>query len=288
MGSKNSSRLPIFLQIPATVIIWSLVGYVLIWLLYSLVHNYVPGRPPEFIGLGNILAMFSDTRLHGALLRTLYYVGVGGFIEVLLGMIVALALANFIKSDKIRFIVLILFITPMCLAEAVVSVIWLMLVTPEGYINCFLRSLGLPAVGWLSKDLSLTTLMMIDIWQWTPLPLLLIYAARSSIPAEMYESAELDRLSSFTTFKVVTWPFLRNAVLVAAILRIIFMYITIDKFIMITKGGPGFASEIIGYYVFVQSFSYRNIGYAATLSFTTMVIAAIVTYFFWNTLRRKE
>lgn len=285
---KTTSRLPIFLQLSATVIIWSLVGYVLGWLIYTLFHAYKPGKPPEFVGFANILAIFTDERLFYAVLRTVYYAGLGTLIEVLLGMFVALALVNFIKSDKVRFAVLMLFLLPMCLAEAVASVIWIMLATPEGYINCFLRALGLKPIGWLARGMSLNTLMIADIWQWTPLPILLIYAARTSIPAEMYESAELERLSSFTIFRVVTWPFIKYAVIVAALLRLIFMYITIDKFILITYGGPGFSSEIIGFYVFLQSFSYRNIGYGATLSFATLVVAGIITYFFWNTFRRKE
>jgi len=286
-GSK-SSRLPIFLQLPATVVIWSLVGYVLLWLIFTLFHRYPPGKPPEFVGLGNIVAMLQDMRLYGAVLRTVYYAGLGTLIEVLLGMAVALALVNLIKNEKIRFAVLILFLLPMCLAEAVASVIWLMLATPEGYLNCFLRALGMKAFPWLSARWALTTLMIADIWQWTPLPLLLIYAARSSIPVEAYEVAELDRLSPWTTFRVVTWPYIKYAVVVAALLRLIFMYITIDKFILITYGGPGFASEIIGFYVFVQSFGYRNIGYAATLSFATLIVAAIITYFFWNAFKRRE
>ena len=286
-GSK-SSRLPIFLQLPATVIIWSLVAYVLIWLIFTLFHRYPPGKPPEFVGLGNIVAMLQDMRLYGAVLRTVYYAGLGTLIEVLLGMAVALALVNLIKNEKIRFAVLILFLLPMCLAEAVASIIWLMLATPEGYLNCFLRALGMKAFPWLSARWALTTLMIADVWQWTPLPLLLVYAARSSIPAEAYEVAELDRLSPWTTFRVVTWPYIKYAVVVAALLRLIFMYITIDKFILITYGGPGFASEIIGFYVFVQSFGYRNIGYAATLSFATLIVAAIITYFFWNAFRRRE
>ena len=107
-GSK-SSRLPIFLQLPATVIIWSLVAYVLIWLIFTLFHRYPPGKPPEFVGLGNIVAMLQDMRLYGAVLRTVYYAGLGTLIEVLLGMAVALALVNLIKNEKIRFAVLILF-----------------------------------------------------------------------------------------------------------------------------------------------------------------------------------
>ncbi len=285
---KTSNRLPIFLQLPATIIIWSLVGYVLPWLIFTLFHRYPPGKPPEFVGFGNIIAMLTDQRLLYAVLRTVYYAGLGTFIEVMLGMVVALALVNFIENEGLRFAVLVLFLLPMSLAEAVSSVIWLMLATPEGYLNSFLRALGIHPIGWLGRGMALNTLLMADVWQWTPLPLLLIYAARSSIPAEMYESAELDRLSSFTIFRTVTWPFIKYAVIVAALLRLIFMYITIDKFILITYGGPGFSSEIIGFYVFLQSFSYRNIGYGATLSFATLIAAGIITYFFWNAFRRKE
>jgi len=285
-SSSKSSRLPIFLQLPATIVIWSLVGYVLPWLIFTLFHRYPLGRSAEFVGLGNIIMMFQDKRLYGAVLRTIYYAGLGTLIEVLLGMAVALALVNLIKNEKIRFAVLMLFLLPMCLSEAVASIIWIMLATPEGYLNCFLRALGIKPIPWLSTRWSLTTLMIADIWQWTPLPLLLIYAARTSIPAEAYEVAELDRLSPWTTFRVVTWPYIKYAVVVAALFRLILMYITIDKFIMITYGGPGHASEVIGFYVFLQSFGYRNIGYAATLSFATLIVAAIITYFFWSMFRR--
>lgn len=280
--------LPIFLQIPATIVIWSLVGYVLPWLIYSLFHEYLAQKGPVFIGLKNVASIFTDSRLFDAVVRTFYYTGLGTLIEVVLGMLVALALVNFIKNDVVRFAVLLLFLIPMTLSEAIAAHIWLMLITPQGYINSILRTLGLPPVGWLSEDMALNTLILADVWQWTPLPLLLIYAARSAIPQEMYETANLDRISSWTIFRVITWPHIRYAVVVAALLRFIFMYITIDKILLITYGGPGLATEIIGFYVFMQAFSYRNIGYAATLSFATLIAAGLITYVFWKVMKRGE
>lgn len=283
---RKTKFFPIFLQIPITVIIWSLVGYVLFWLISSSLYLIAPGASVTFVGLDNFLAIFTDQRLFNAVIRTFYYAGLGTFIEVVLGMLIALALVNLIRSDVIRFVLLLIFLTPMTLSEAVASHIWLMLLTPQGYLNSFLRAMGLPPVGWLSESLALTSLVLADVWQWTPLPLLLIYAARCSVPQELYESAQLDRLSPFTTFRVVTWPYIRNAIIVAALLRFIFMYITIDKIVLITFGGPGLSTETIGYYVWMQSFSYRNLGYAAALSLMTLIAASIITYFFWRIMRR--
>ncbi len=282
-----SSRLPIFLQLPATIVIWSLVGYVLPWLIYSLFHKYLPMKGPVFVGLDNIIALFTDKRLFDAVLRTLYYTGLGTAAEVLLGMAVALVLVNVIRNEVLRFAILVIFLIPMTLSEAIAAHIWLMLLTPQGYINSLLRAVGLPPVGWLSEEMALNSLILADIWQWTPLPLLLIFAARTSIPQEMYEVANLDRISPWTTFRVVTWPHIRDAVVVAALLRFILMYITIDKILLITYGGPGLATEIIGFYVFLQAFSYRNIGYAATLSFATLIAAGLITYVFWRMLTRR-
>jgi ABC-type sugar transport system permease subunit len=277
---------PIFLQIPVTIIIWSLVGYVLVWLIYSVFYSSPPGGQPKFIGFSNIFMMFSDSRLFNAVLRTIYYAGLGTAVEVLLGMLVALAIVNFIPNRIARFIVLMIFLIPMTLSEAIVSHIWLMLLTPQGYLNSILRYFGLPVIGWLSESMALNSLIIADVWQWTSLPLLLIYGARVSIPQDLYEMASLERLSAFRTFRVVTWPYIKNAVIVAALLRFIFMYITIDKIVLITFGGPGLATETLGYYIWMQSFSYRNISYAATLSLATLIGATIITYIFWRMMKR--
>lgn len=285
--AKRTVLLPIFLQLPGTIIIWSLVAYVLGWLIYSLFHTYPVGKGPIFVGFDNFITMFNDKRLFGAVIRTFYYAGVGTAIQVLLGMAIALALVNFIKNASVRFAILVMFILPLTLSEAISAHIWLMLVTPQGYINSILRTIGLPPVGWLTEQMAINTLIIADTWQWTSLPLLLIFAARTSIPQELYESASMDRLSALTTFRIVTWPHIKYAVIVAALLRFIFMYITIDKIVLLTYGGPGLATETIGFYVWMQSFAYRDLGYAATLSFTTLIVAAISGYVFWSFMRRR-
>ncbi|MEM4290315.1 MAG: sugar ABC transporter permease [Nitrososphaerota archaeon] len=202
-------------------------------------------------------------------------------------MAVALALINITRNTFVRFALLVMLLLPLTLSEAVAAHIWLMLVTPQGYINSILRTVGLPPVGWLTEQMAINTLIIADTWQWTSLPLLLIFAARSSIPQELYESASMDRLSALTTFRVVTWPHIKNALVVSALLRFIQMYITIDKIVLLTYGGPGLSTETIGFYVWMQSFAYRNLGYAATLSFATLIGAGIIGYMFWSFMRGR-
>lgn len=283
MGKKKPKiPFPIFLQLPQTIIIWSLVAFVLPWLIYASFHSNIPGRGFVFIGLNNYFRLFNDGRMYWSLLRTAYYSGVGATIEVFLGMSIALALVNAIKNEKIRYGVLLLFLVPMMFAESIVAHIWLLLVNPAGYINSLLRIFNLPQINWLGAEMALTTIIISDVWQWTSLPLLLIYASRSSIPKEFYESANLERLSSWQTFKVVTWPYIKSAVAVSFLLRLIFMNIYIDKTILLTYGGPGFASETLGFYIYLQSFQYGASGYSAALSIIVLIIISILTYAFWK------
>jgi multiple sugar transport system permease protein len=284
MSRKNIS--PIFLQLPINIIIFSLVAYVLGWLIYSVFYTAPPGGQTTFIGLNNFITVLSDARLFNAVLRTAYYAGLGTALEVLLGMIITLGIVNLVSSNIRRFIILIIFLIPMGLSEAIVSHIWLMLLTPQGYLNSILRYMGLQPVGWLTESMALNSLILADIWQWTSLPLLLIYAARVSIPQDLYDMAKIERLSAFTTFRVVTWPYIKNALIVATLLRFIFMYNTIDKIVLITFGGPGLATETLGYYIWMQSFSYRNVSYSATLSLLTLLSTAVLAYVFWKSLKR--
>jgi len=282
---KTKTSLPIFLQLPATIIIWSLVGYVLPYLIYLSFNKNIPGKGLVFVGIENYYKFLIDPRVYGDLFRTIYYSGLGTIIEVILGMVIALAITNAIKNERIRYMVFLLFLIPMSFSEAIVANMWLLLVTPVGYINSFLKVLNLPTISWLGSDMALTTIIISDVWQWTSLPLLLIYAARSSISKEFYDMADLDKLSSWQTFRVVTWPHIKWAVAVSILLRFIFMNIYIDKIFILTYGGPGFATETLGFYIFLQAFQYGAYGYAAALSIITLLIVGILTYIFWKFMR---
>ncbi|MEM2041545.1 MAG: sugar ABC transporter permease [Nitrososphaerota archaeon] len=281
-----TKRVPLLLQAPSLIIIWSLVGYVLPWLIFASVNAYSAGRGFVFTGADNYIKLLFDSRMHSALIRSFYYSGLGTLIEVTMGLLLALALINAVQNEKLRLGLFLIFLIPITISEAVVANLFNLLLTPPGYLNSFLRASGLNPVNWLSVNNALPTLIFVDVWQWTSLPFLLIYASRMSIPKEFYELAALERLPPWKTFRVVTWPHIKWAVGVSVLLRLIFMNMYIDKIIILTYGGPGLATETLGFYVFLQSFQYGALGYAATLSVFTLIFIALLTYAFWRLIRR--
>jgi len=270
-----------------TIAIWSMVGFLFPWFLYMMFQEYTAGamERPRFAGIANFIKLAHDTRFWTAVGRTAYYSGVGTLIQVLLGLIIALSLIKFIKSDKLRLVLLIFYLIPMMISEAVSSHIWLMLATPQGYLNSILRSLGLPALPWIGPELALTTIMIADIWQWTSLPLLIIYAARLSIPQSLYEAARLDEASDWMILRQITLPYLKTPILIAALLRFMDSYKFIDKVLLMTYGGPGYASETLGFYVYQVSFTYRYLGYSGLLGLVVAFGVAGVLLIFWRVFR---
>lgn len=270
-----------------TIALWSMVGFLFPWLIFMMFHKYTAGAmsSPQFFGIGNFIRLAHDQRFWTAVGRTAYYSGVGTLIQVFLGLIIALALVKFIRSDKLRLALLIFYMVPMMISEAIASHVWLMLATPQGYLNSILRALGLPAISWVGPELSLTTIMIADIWQWTSLPLLIIYAARLSIPQSLYEAAKLDEASDWMILRQITLPHLRTPILIAALLRFMDSYKFVDKVLLMTYGGPGYASETLGFYMYQVSFTYRYLGYSGLLGLVIAFGVAGVLLIFWRVLR---
>lgn len=287
-ASKHQRRIPTFLMIPTFAVIWTVIIFPLIWAVYISFHNYNPTLSPErnFIGLRNYIRAFTDPRFVDSLKRLLYYSGFGVTLQVILGLLVALALVNYIKSPKVRTVLLIIYLVPMMMARVVVGQIWVLLITGTGTINNILTWLGLSPIDWRGKDLALTTLMIVDIWQWTSLPLLIIYAGRISIPNSFYEAANLDGASDWMIFRRVTLPYLTVPIAIAFLLRFMDSYNYFDKIFIMTYGGPGTATELPTFYIYLQGFSYYNVGYAAALGWLFGLAAVVGMRVFWRLIRK--
>jgi multiple sugar transport system permease protein len=277
------------LVMPIFAVILSVVIFPLIWAIFISFHEWNPTVSPErkFIGFGNFIQVFTDHRFLDSLKRLLYYSGFGVILQVFLGMAIALILVNYVKSDKLRGGLLILYLVPMMMAPVVVGQIWVLLVTGTGTINNMLISIGLSPVAWRGKDLALTTVMLTDIWQWTALPLLIIYAGRISIPENLYEAAYLDGASDWMIFRRITLPYLTIPLAIAFLLRFMDSYKYLDKVFIMTYGGPGTASELPVFYTFLVGFSYYKVGYAAALGWIIGLAAVFFMLLFWKIIRRR-
>ncbi|MCS7241323.1 carbohydrate ABC transporter permease [Candidatus Caldatribacterium sp.] len=286
-GKAQKRRIPLtpyYLMIPPQLLIWAVVIFPLIWAVYISFHDWNPTISPErtFVGIWNYVNVFRDERFLSALLRMLYYSGVGVTIQLFLGTAIALALVEYIRSERLRTFLLVLFLLPMMMAEAVAAQMWTLLITDTGTINNILVWLGLNPVGWRSRELALTTLMIVDIWQWTALPLLIAYAARISIPESLYESSRLDGASRWLILRRITLPYMRVPLAIAFLLRFMDSYKFLDKVFIMTYGGPGTATELPTFYLYQTAFSYFKVGYGAAMSWIFGVIAVVGMFFFWR------
>src|SRR5215475_5464598 len=169
------------------------------------------------------------------------------------------------------------FTMPMMATPVAVALVWTMMFHPQqGLLNYLLSLVGLPPSLWVySPTLVIPSLVLVEIWHWTPLVMLIVLGGLAALPTEPYESARLDGASEWQLFRYITLPLLAPFLVVAAVIRTIDALKAFDTIYVITSGGPGTASETINLYLYLQAFAFYNIGNASAVVviFFTIVLA---------------
>jgi multiple sugar transport system permease protein len=165
-----------------------------------------------------ISRVFADPRFAEALRRTASFVALAVGIELLLGFSLALAIR---RDFRWKTAVLTTLLVPMMLSPAVIGLFWNLILNGNyGILNQFLESVGVPAPQWLTdRDWKFTSIVLIDVWMWTPFMMLISLAGLNSIPTSLYEAAEVDRASAWTVFRRITLPLCAPLLGLAVLLR---------------------------------------------------------------------
>jgi multiple sugar transport system permease protein len=222
--------------------------------------------PPKFIGVLNYQKILTgDPRFTEAFFRTLYFTLIAVVVETALGVGMAVL---FNREFWGKGLVRTLSILPMMATPTAISLIFVMMYHPTlGVMNYLLTVVGLPAWTWTySSKTALYAIALVDVWEWTPLIMLIAMAGLASLPKEPYESAKIDGASGFQCFYLITLPLLRPTLIVAILFRAIDALKTFDIIFVMTQGGPSNASETINILLFNQAFSYFNMGYASSMA----------------------
>jgi len=239
--------------------------------------------------LANFSRLLSDGFFLSALAHTLVYAIVALTFEFLLGLGLAVLLDRSLRGRAIFRAVLLI---PMMIPPVVVGVVWrLMLNSDFGAINGTLKSLGVntESLTWTaSPKLAFASVVAVDIWQWTPFMFLVLLAGLQAIPQEPYEAAMIDGASVWQTFRHVTLPLLRPAMLVALLLRTMDLLRVFDQIFILTEGGPGFATETISLYIYRTAFRFFDFGYAAAMSFVLLALTNVISTIYIRLLQTKE
>ena len=182
----------------------------------------------------------------------------------------------------------VLFSIPMMLAPVAIGFTWRMLYDQSyGPIDAILRGLGLGAPGWLSTShLAVLSVVIMDLWEWTPLLFLLMLAGLQAIPDEVVDAARVDGANGFQVVFRVILPMLAPVTVMAIFLRMIDSFQIFGQIFLLTGGGPGTATTSTTLYGFFQGFQTFDLGYGAAIALSLLVLVIIVATLFLFVSRR--
>lgn len=240
-----------------------------------------------FVGFRNFATVMGDPLFWDALWLTIRYSVVTVLGEFVIGLGIALMLNRTVTMKPVYFAVLTI---PMAMSPVSVALIWRMLLQPNlGIANQLLESLGLPRVDWLGNaDLALWTMAAIDIWQQTSFVVLILAAGLASLPRDPYEAAEVDGATPLQQFWYITLPMLRPVAAIAVIIQLINEFRTYDLPYILTKGGPGNATEVLSFFAYRRAFLGLSLNEGAAAAFVLLLIVLALTVLFFATLERRR
>ena len=274
---------------PTFFIMLILVIFPALFLYVISMTNYELGQPlyrVNFVGFENYIRLFSgrDRAFWHAVRISLQFMVLATSTQLILGYFVA-TLIN--REFKLKPIVFACLIVPITIMPSIAAQIWkLMLDSERGVINYFLSFIGV-SIPWLSFGYAYWSVLMVDVWQWTPFMALIIYAGVRSLPSEPYESALIDGAGRFQLFRYITVPLLKPLLLLAVILRAIDALRLFDLPFVLTLGGPGNETEFMSMRVFRLGFSLTNwIGRAAAMAVILMICTTVISRILIRQMRK--
>jgi multiple sugar transport system permease protein len=282
---------PLFLAPALILLLLTLVGPFgyMVWTSLTDLSFALPDRNGRFIGFDNFRRLMHDPIFWHSFLLTLWFVVAVVVLEFLLGFALALLFRHQLRRQGI---VLTLFLIPMMLAPVAIGLIWkLMLQGDFGMLTHYLRAVGI--IGLRTALLSdpglvLPTIMLIDVWQWTPFVTLVLLAGLLSLPREPYEAAVMDGARPWQIFCDITLPMLRPIIALVILLRAIDAFKEFDKVFILTGGGPGIETELLSIYTYRMSFKDWDLGYGAACAFMVYLVVLIMCSMFYKAVYWTE
>jgi multiple sugar transport system permease protein len=260
----RAAAVPYLLLLPAVLALAAVSLYPALDGIQASLHRFRYGLDKGFTGLDNYFVVYTDSVFWQAILTTAMFVVLVVAIETLLGLLLALLVARELRfAGPIR----VMLILPMTIAPVVVGVIWRLIYASDiGIVDPLFQALGLDAPHVLARPLTaFLGLVVVDVWEWTPLLFLIILAGLQSLPQDPIEAARVDGASRLQIFFHHTLPLLRPVLLVAVVLRTIDAVGTFDQIFVLTKGGPGTATQLISIYAYNTAFLFNQYGRAMAM-----------------------
>jgi len=271
-GPRRPSGLPWIL--PAFVFVVGLVYYCIGYTGYISTLNWDGVSPsPAHVGFANYIMAFHDPVFWDAIRHTIIFFVVTFCVQTAIGLAFAALLHSRVKLPNLYKVII---FVPVVLAPATMAPIFRQIFSATGQFNTILGDIGLGSLEhpWLAQSsTALPVIMAITIWEWTGVTFILYFAAMTQIDSEILEAARIDGASGLRILTRIVWPSVRGTTIALAMLSVIGALKTFDVPYLVTLGGPNYATEFLGTFIYRISIPQAEVGYGAALSILLLILA---------------
>lgn len=263
--------------------------YPLVYAVWVSLHLWIIEKPDSspFVLLQNYRDLLLPTsRFPAAFFNTLKYVAIRTVVLVPAGLLLALLLSRFVRSQ--RFYLFCVFAPVVC-PGAAIAVLWTVLLHPRfGMINNVIMGLGLPRQGFLtSADQALYAIVGVDIWQNMGFGAVIFLAGLLGIPEQFIEAARIDGANRWQLFWKVTLPLLAPTTLFVTVITLIGAFQVFDLILVMTDGGPGYATYVLSYLIYNEGMLRNNMGSATAIALIMFIIIMLFTRLEFRLMRPR-
>jgi len=280
---------PYLFLAPALLATAAIVLYPVASTMWMSLQDFVLFRPHDikFVGLGNFARLAADEVFWISLGNSLVWIGLAVGLQFALGLATALVLnESFFWRSLARAAV----VVPWALPSVIIGLMFTWIYDYNlGVLNDLLLRLGLVdgPVAWLARpDTALLAVVAALVWQGFPFFAVVILAGLQAIPNDLQEAAEIDGATRWQRFRHVVWPGLAGVILTALLLRTIWVANSLDIILVMTGGGPGYATHTLPLYAFLRAYSGMEFGYGSALAVVlTLCLMAVAAVYVRRTMR---
>jgi multiple sugar transport system permease protein len=264
---------------PAILALVVLGAYPLVFIALAALTESSLGRPfQDFVGTATIEDVLGDADVVASLVRGVVYAVLVAVASVGLGVATAVALWRSVRAGSVTRTLLLL---PMITPPVVVGILWKLVFNPSGGLVDTVLGAVLPGSGTVSvlshPVLAFAGIALADVWEWTPLIVLLVFAALIGQDTEVGEAAALDGAHGFRLFSSITLPAIAGTIGAAFLIRLVLAFKVFDLVYVLTSGGPGQATTLPAYVIWQAALQQFDVGRAAVITLLLAVVVTIVT-----------
>jgi multiple sugar transport system permease protein len=228
-----------------------------------------------FVGLRHFAELPGDPLVRAGIVNTILFALFSVAAEMVLGFMLAVLVSRAMAG---RGVYRTIFLLPILIPGIVIGAIWKLMYNPDfGIINQTLAAIGLHGRDWLGDGaLAFPSVIVVDVWHWTPFVFLLLLAGIEALPQDTYEAARVDGASAWQELRYVTLPMMLPTIVVTLIFRLVVSFKVFDEVYLLTGGGPGTATEVVSFTIFRRFFTEDRAGYGAAISVIVLFLLALI------------